>query len=262
MTNLIIELSKYAFIILIALYTFLSFSVLKKRDQEEIDHGWRMQNFLTFLIHLLAYAVIYLKTGQLKFLVFYLLQFVLLQAVLVLTRVIYPMINQLVLNNMCFLLAVGFIILTRLNYDKAVRQFQMAAISLIFAMVIPVLVRKCLFLQNIPWIYGGAGLVILAAVAVFGDTTSGAKLSLNIGPVALQPSEFIKISFVFFVAARLAKSTVFKEVVLTTILAALHVIVLVLSKDLGGALLFFVTYLVMLYVATRKKIYFLAGMGA
>lgn len=34
------------------------------------------------------------------------------------------------------------------------------------------------------------------------------------------------------------------------------------SSDLGGALLFFVTYLVMLYVATKKPLYFLAGLGA
>ena len=36
MVFLITDLSKYAFIILIALYTFLSYSVLRKRDQEEV----------------------------------------------------------------------------------------------------------------------------------------------------------------------------------------------------------------------------------
>ena len=46
------------------------------------------------------------------------------------------------------------------------------------------------------------------------------------------------------------------------ILAAAHVLVLAVSSDLGGALLFFVTYLVMLYVATKKPLYFLAGLGA
>lgn len=57
-------------------------------------------------------------------------------------------------------------------------------------------------------------------------------------------------------------STEFKDVVLTTVLAGLHVLVLVFSTDLGGALLFFVTYLVMLYVATKKWRYFLSGLGA
>lgn len=262
MTNLIIELSKFAFIILIALYTLLSFSVLKKKNQGETNYGWKMQNLLMFFIHLLAYVVMYLKTEEIKLLIFYLLQLFLLQAVIVMTQVIYPKINCLVLNNMCLLLAIGFIMLTRLAYDRAVRQFQIAAVSLILAMVIPVLIRKCGFLQRIPWVYGIAGLLLLTVVAVFGESSYGARLSLKVGSFALQPSEFVKITFVFFGAARLSRSTAFKDVVLTTAMAAAHVLVLVLSRDLGGALLFFVTYLVMLYVATKKPVYFISGLGA
>lgn len=97
---------------------------------------------------------------------------------------------------------------------------------------------------------------------MFGDTSNGAKLFLKIGGFAFQPSEFVKLSFVFFVAARLSKSTAFKDVALTTVMAAFHVIVLVLSKDLGGALLFFIAYLVMLYVAAKNPLYFLSGLGA
>lgn len=58
------------------------------------------------------------------------------------------------------------------------------------------------------------------AVAVVGKTTSGAKLSLVIGKFVFQPSEFVKITFVFFVAAMLSKSTEFADIVRTTILAA------------------------------------------
>ena len=262
MTNLIVELSKFAFIILIALYTLLSFSVLKKKNQGEMKYGWKLQNLLMFFFHLLAYVVLYLQTEQVKILVFYLFQLFLLQAVLVFSGVIYPKINRLVLNNMCLLLAIGFIMLTRLSYDRAVRQFQIAAIALVIAMVIPVLIRKCAFLQKLPWVYGAAGLLLLTVVAIFGESSYGAKLSLKIMGFGFQPSEFVKISFVFFAAARLSKSTAFKDVAFTTVMAGLHVIVLVLSRDLGGALLFFVTYLVMLYVATKNPLYFLSGLGA
>lgn len=262
MTNLIVELSKFAFIILIAMYTLLSFSVLKKKNQGESSYGFKLQNLLMFFIHLLAYVVMYLQTEQIKLLIFYLFQLFLLQAVVVMTQVIYPKINRLVLNNMCLLLAIGFIMLTRLSYDRAVRQFQIVAVSLVLALVIPVLIRKCAFLQRLPWVYGMAGLLLLLAVAVLGESSYGAKLSLKIAGFSLQPSEFVKITFVFFGAARLSASTAFKDVVLTTLMAALHVLVLVLSRDLGGALLFFVTYLVMLYVATKKPLYFLSGLGA
>ena len=43
--------------------------------------------------------------------------------------------------------------------------------------------------------------------------------------------------------------------------AAAHVIVLVISKDLGSALIFFVVYVLMVYVATKNLLYALAGAG-
>ena len=48
----------------------------------------------------------------------------------------------------------------------------------------------------------------------------------------------------------------------TTALAAAHVLILVLSTDLGAALIMFVVYLVMLYVATQQPLYAVAGVGA
>ena len=54
----------------------------------------------------------------------------------------------------------------------------------------------------------------------------------------------------------------FQYLVKTTIIAALHVLILVASRDLGGALIYLVTYLVMVYVATRKPIYMFLGVAA
>lgn len=71
------------------------------------------------------------------------------------------------------------------------------------------------------------------------------------------PSELVKIIFVFFVAASLKTDTSFKNIVITTAVAAMHVLILVLSKDLGAALIIFAVYLVMLYVASRQPLYVL-----
>ena len=46
---------------------------------------------------------------------------------------------------------------------------------------------------------------------------------------------------------------------ITTVIAALHVVILVLSRDLGSALIFFITYLFMLFVATSNWLYLGAG---
>ena len=66
----------------------------------------------------------------------------------------------------------------------------------------------------------------------------------------------------FLVASRVMYSKEFKNIVITTAVAAAHVLILVLSTDLGAALIFFVVYLVMLYVATRQPLYAIAGLLA
>ena len=65
-----------------------------------------------------------------------------------------------------------------------------------------------------------------------------------------------------FVAASLKNDTSFKNIVITTAVAAMHVLILVVSKDLGAALIIFAVYLVMLYVASRQPLYVLAGLIA
>ena len=84
-------------------------------------------------------------------------------------------------------------------------------------------------------------------------------MSLTIAGVSSQPSEFVKLTFVFFVASMFYQSTDFKTIFLTTAVAGAHVLVLVLSKDLGSALIFFVTYLLMLFVATGSWVYLITG---
>ena len=68
-----------------------------------------------------------------------------------------------------------------------------------------------------------------------GNESFGAQLSLTIAGVSIQPSEFVKLTFVFFVASMFYQSTDFKTIFLTTAVAGAHVLVLVLSKDLGSA---------------------------
>ena len=48
---------------------------------------------------------------------------------------------------------------------------------------------------------------------------------------------------------------------MTTAVAAAHVLIPVISTDLGAALIYFVVYLIMLYVATRQPLYAVAGVG-
>ena len=262
MVNIIIELSKYIIIFLMTAYTFSCFSIFVQEYEESESHILIRQNILMFLIHFMAYMVMYLKTGEQKLIVFYVCQVVYFIAVIVLYRIIYPNVSSLIVNNMCMLISIGLIMITRLEFADAVKQFIYAIVGAVIGLVVPVIIRKMKTLIDWTYIYAGVGFAFLCLVAVFAATSGGAKLGFTIAGFGVQPSEFVKILFVFFVAASLQKSTDFKNVLITTAIAAAHVLILVLSTDLGAALIFFVVYLVMLYVATRQPLYAIAGIGA
>lgn len=262
MTNIIVELSKYLIILLMACYTFSCFSIFTKEYVEDEKRVLIMQNIVMFLMHFLAYMVMYLKMNEPKLMFFYAAQVVYFLAVILLYSLIYPTVSKLIVNNMCMLISIGLIMITRLNYGSAVKQFIFAVLGSVFGLVVPVIIRKMKSLIDWTYIYAGVGLGALTLVAVFAATSGGAKLGFEIAGIGIQPSEFVKILFVFFVASSLKKSTEFKNVVVMTALAAAHVLILVLSTDLGAALIMFVVYLVMLYVATQQPLYAVAGVGA
>lgn len=262
MVNIIVELSKYLMIILITMYTFLCFSIFGYRDPDRKKQLLGRQNVLMFMIQIIAYLVMYLETEDIKLLAFYLMQVVLFGAIILLYTNIYPKVSRLVVNNMCMLLCIGMIMLTRLNYAVAVKQFVIAAVAIAMSLVVPVIIRKFKLLSEWRKLYAIVGIVSLAAVVIWGGVSGGAKLGFETSVVNIQPSELVKIIFVFFVASSFKMSLEFRNIVITTALAAFHVLILVVSKDLGAALIIFVVYLVMLYVATRQPLYILAGMAA
>lgn len=265
MTNLIVEISKYLIILLMAVYTYLNFRYFAAHTKQGKNRICRKQIQAMLLMHIMGYIVIFLKVmnpedPQIheKIVMFYLAQVLFLLGYIYLSRLFYRNISRLLVNNMCMFLSVSFMILTRISLDRALRQFSLVIVAACVTWLIPFIVDRVWQLSKIPWVYGLGGIFVLLVVVVAGTTSFGAQISLQIAGFTFQPSEFVKISFVFFVAAMFYKSTGMVSIVLTTLAAAFHVLILVLSKDLGGALLFFLTYLMMLYIAT-SNLFLLAG---
>ena len=142
MVNIIIELSKYLMIIMFTMYTLVCFSIFGYQDPDKKSSMLKNQNVLMFLIHMTAFLVMYLETEDIKILMFYGMQVVLFGTTLIFYRLIYPKVSRLVLNNMCMLLAIGMIMLTRLDYESAMKQFIIAAAAISFSLIVPVIIRK------------------------------------------------------------------------------------------------------------------------
>lgn len=255
----ITELSKYFITLFIALYTLECFLVFRFPDEERRSGSYIRQNLLMFLVHFSCFLVICFETGKLEYLLFYVLQQILLFATIVLFRMLYPRGNRLIINNMCMLLSIGFVILSRLSYEKAIKQFFIVTVSIIIGMLIPFFIHKLKFLKSLTWVYAAAGIVALGVVLILGSVTYGSKISYSVGGVTFQPSEFVKIIFVFFLASALSESHDLPRVALSAVLAGIHVLILVASRDLGSALIFFIVYVMMVFIATGNWLYLLPG---
>lgn len=258
MTNLITDVARYVMIFLIAFYTYLNFRYFSL-DEERQNRLCGRQNRIMVLIQILAYGVMYLRTEDIRLPVFAAVQIAFFAAYILLYRVFYPYVSRILVNNVCIFLSIGLFMLSRLSFEKAERQFVIVVASAVITWIIPFIMDRVWQLVKIPWVYGILGLVLLGVVCVVGNTSFGAQLSIEIAGVTMQPSEFVKLSFVFFVASMFYQSTEWKQVVKVTVMAALHVLILVLSKDLGSAFIFFITYLFMLFVATSNWLYLTAG---
>lgn len=259
MEKIFIDISKYILVVLMAIYTYISYTGIAYRDENKRAVIYRLQNVFMFAIHFTGYMVLYLQDYSIDIAILYVSEFIFFFMVIVLYSVIYPRASRLLVNNMCMLMAIGFIMLARLNYDKCVKQFLIGVAGMIITFIVPWLLKNVKVFKNIAYIYLVAGLTLLAAV-LLGSKIFGANLTLSIGPVSVQPAEFVKIIYVLFVASMFNKSTTFKRTAVTTFFAALHVGILVLANDLGAALIFFVVYLMMLFIATKRFLYVLLGL--
>lgn len=218
-----------------------------------------------YVIHFISFAVIfiYMQEDADKVVIFYGLQLIYFIMVIGFSRVFYnDKLSRLLINSMCMFLCISFIILTRLSFTRATKQFQILVAATIIFFIIPYIFNKIKFWAKLTWIYSFIGISLLLIVLVFGSKSFGAKLSIDLKIFSIQPLELVKILYVFFLASLLEKTITFKNILISGVFAGVHLILLVLSRDLGSALILFLVYLFMLYVATKKSFYLFGGLIA
>ena len=113
-----------------------------------------------------------------------------------------------------------------------------------------------------------------AALPGIGRTINGATLWVDIGPIVFQPGELAKVLIVIFLAGYLRDNREMlsygaggghlpspKHLGPLLLIWGGAMLVLFQTRDLGGALLYFAIFLVMLYTATARWSFVAVGMG-
>ena len=261
MVSCVINISKYIFALLMIIYAAASYRAAG------IDDGIRKTKwiiFLQFIIFInlsLGNGLLFLAYNDANYFTLYVVELLFLIVFTALYSIIYKNASRLLVNNICLLMSIGFIMIGRLDYDKCVKQLIIAIIGSAITFVIPALLKRIKLAENLCFLYAIISLILLAAV-LFGSKVFGANLSITIGTISIQPAEFAKILFVLFIASAFNKSQSMKQIVIVTVISALHVIILVLAKDLGAALIFFFAYLILLYLASGRILLTGAGLLA
>lgn len=250
MQSLVSELSKYIIIIITSIYAYLGFIGFVNNDKKRSGEIYFFQPVLILMFHLTGFLCIFLKTPEMKIIILYFMQVLLFVVSTFLYRIFYKKLFKSLFFHMQFLIAVGFVFITRLNYVWGVKQTMFAAMALAACLILPFLIKKMVMLRNMGYLYAVAGIGALAYVLLRAKVQYGAKNWIKIFGISIQPSEFVKILLIFMIASLFYVSRNVKQIIITTALTAIMVLLLVLSKDLGGAMLFFTTFVVMTYFAT------------
>ncbi|MCM1398775.1 MAG: FtsW/RodA/SpoVE family cell cycle protein [Clostridium sp.] len=263
MINLICEAAKYLSLLFMILYTVKCFVIMSSKNQEDSSSNLNKQIVYVFLIHFFNFLILYLRLGQIKILVFYGVQIFVAIFYMIVFHSIYKESSRLLTNNMAFLLLIGYIILTRLNFSLAMKQFLFATIGLFITSFIPLIIVKWKKLKDMGTVYGIVGIIFLITVFIpgLGFSNYGSRNWIRIGSLSLQPMEFVKILFVFFVASMLVKANTFKDLFVNALISAGFMGVLVLEKDLGAAVIFYITYVFLVYVATSRSVFLVGGIS-
>ncbi|MGE4549193.1 MAG: FtsW/RodA/SpoVE family cell cycle protein [Intestinibacillus sp.] len=102
--------------------------------------------------------------------------------------------------------------------------------------------------DRVRWVMAAAAIGLLAVTLVFGREIHGAKNWIFIGGFSFQPSELVKICYIFAGAATLDRLFNKRNLTLFIVLTAACGGCLALMNDFGTALILFVTFLVIAYL--------------
>ena len=168
-----------------------------------------------------------------------------------------------------FLSGVGLVTIGSVQPESAFKQFFMVLAGIIVFIFLVFLMGNVDFCMKIRPIVALGAILFLFANVVLGmmHKTNGAGNWIEIAGFRLQPSEFVKVAFIFVGAATLEKIQTSKNIILFIGFSVVCVGSLIVIRDLGTALIFFVTFLILAFmnsgdVKTIAAALTGAGMGA
>ena len=185
----------------------------------------------------------------------------------IITKVVFRRVNFELETLAIFLSGIGITII----YSKSDREAYVQMISFTLGMILFLFLVQ--FISNLDKVMKWRIAIYIGAIALFGlnlligTVYNGSQNWIIIGPVSVQPSEFIKIAFVFVGASTLDRLQTTKNLTEFIIFSFICIGALFLMGDFGTACIFFFTFLLISFmrsgdIRTIVLICAAAGLGA
>ncbi len=169
------------------------------------------------------------------------------------------------IESLClFLTGIGVMLLARQEMRSAFVQLIAASVGMV---VFCALIK---FIENPDRIGRWRLIIMIAAVGflainlIFGKVTNGSANWIQIGSITIQPSEFVKIAYIFVGASTLDRLQTKQNLIEFIIFSMICVGALALMGDFGTALIFFMSFLIISFVRSgdfKTLILAIAGAG-
>ena len=192
-------------------------------------------------------------------------------------RIFLPQADSFLLPITALLAAIGLTEIFRIKPALALTQGQWLLVGAGLFVLTVVVVRDHVKLDRYRYLIGAVGLALLVITILAGTTINGAKLWIHAFGFSIQPSEFAKLAIVVFLAGYLDDKKVMLSVPQRHVLGVpvpafkyfgpllvmwvLSLAMLVFMKDFGMALLFMSIFVALMYMATARVVYVVAGVG-
>ena len=147
-----------------------------------------------------------------------------------------------------FLCTMGMAIIASVDPGELTKTLISIVLGVMLFMVIGFCMRELNTAKKLRYIAAALGPFLLVFVLLFGTEYYGAKCWINIGTMSFQPSELVKISFVFAGASTLDRLMTKRNLFLFILYSGIICILLALCNDFGSAMVFFVAFLVIAYL--------------
>lgn len=159
-----------------------------------------------------------------------------------------------------FLCTISFSITAAFSPKSLLVQTISVLIGLIFYVVLSLLLRDLKATVSLRWPVAVLTCLLLIFNVVLGQRLFGAKNWIDLGFISFQPSEFVKVAFIFTGAATLDRLFARRNLIFTVLFCGFCMGCLALMSDFGTALIFFVALLVIAFLRSGD-VGFLALMG-